>query len=43
MNLEIKEKIGSESTMGEVLDVYPGARRALFKKYHIGGCSGCGF
>ena len=33
MNIETKEKIGSESTMGEVLDVYPGARRALFKKY----------
>ena len=43
MNIETKEKISSESTMGEVLDVYPGARRALFKKYHIGGCSGCGF
>ena len=22
---------------------YPGARRALFRKYHIGGCSSCGF
>tara|TARA_B100001123_G_scaffold69172_1_gene77314 strand:- start:182 stop:775 length:594 start_codon:yes stop_codon:yes gene_type:complete len=43
MNIETKEKIGSKSTMGEVLDVYPGARRALFQKYHIGGCSGCGF
>jgi rhodanese-related sulfurtransferase len=26
-----------------VLSVFPGARRALFQKYHIGGCSGCGF
>lgn len=43
MNVERNEAIGSESTMGEVLDVYPGARRALFQKYHIGGCSGCGF
>ena len=43
MNIETKEAIGPESSMGEVLSVYPGARRALFQKYHIGGCSGCGF
>lgn len=30
-------------TMAELLDVYPGAQRALFKQYHIGGCSSCGF
>jgi len=35
--------IGSNSTMAEVLEVFPGARRALFRKYHIGGCSSCGF
>ena len=29
--------------MAEVLVAYPGARRALFRKYHIGGCSSCGF
>ena len=29
--------------MRELLEVYPGAQRALFKKYHIGGCSSCGF
>ena len=29
--------------MAEVLAAYPGARRALFRKYHIGGCSSCGF
>ncbi len=29
--------------MAEVLAAYPGARRALFKKYHIGGCASCGF
>lgn len=29
--------------MREVLALYPGARRALFRKYHIGGCSSCGF
>jgi len=32
-----------ESTMEEVLDAFPGARRALFRKYHLGGCSSCGF
>jgi rhodanese-related sulfurtransferase len=31
------------STMVEVLGGYPGAQRALFRKYHIGGCSSCGF
>lgn len=29
--------------MAEVLAVFPGAQRALFRKYHIGGCSSCGF
>lgn len=29
--------------MGELLEAYPGAQRALFRKYHIGGCSSCGF
>jgi rhodanese-related sulfurtransferase len=32
-----------QSTLQEVLAAYPGARRALFRKYHIGGCSSCGF
>lgn len=29
--------------MREVLELYPGAQRALFRRYHIGGCSNCGF
>ena len=29
--------------MREVLEVFPGAQRALFRKYHIGGCASCGF
>lgn len=29
--------------MREVLQVYSGAQRALFRQYHIGGCSSCGF
>ena len=30
-------------TMGELLQAFPSARRALFKGYHIGGCASCGF
>ena len=30
-------------TMRELLEQYPGAQRAMFRKYHIGGCSSCGF
>ncbi len=30
-------------SLREVLAVYPGARRALFRKYHVGGCASCGF
>ena len=37
------ETIGPQSTMQEVLEVYPGAQRALFRRYHIGGCASCGF
>jgi len=29
--------------MREVLEHFPGAQRALFRRYHIGGCSSCGF
>jgi rhodanese-related sulfurtransferase len=36
-------KVSGDSTMAEVLARYPGAQRALFRKYHIGGCSSCGF
>ena len=30
-------------TMQQVTKVFPSAQRALFQKYHIGGCSSCGF
>ena len=30
-------------TMKALLVQFPGAQRALFRKYHIGGCSSCGF
>ena len=37
------ENLSAGSAMREVLDAYPGAQRALFRRYHIGGCSHCGF
>jgi len=30
-------------TMQELLQALPGAQRALFRLYHIGGCASCGF
>jgi rhodanese-related sulfurtransferase len=36
-------EIGANSPMRDVLEKFPGAQRALFRKYHIGGCSSCGF
>ncbi|MBI2899035.1 MAG: DUF971 domain-containing protein [Planctomycetes bacterium] len=35
--------ITSQSTMAEVLEKYPGAKSALFRRYHVGGCSDCGY
>lgn len=29
--------------MSRVEELFPGARRALFTRYHIGGCASCGF
>jgi rhodanese-related sulfurtransferase len=29
--------------MSDLLQEFPGAQRALFRAYHIGGCSSCGF
>ncbi|HVV00467.1 MAG TPA: rhodanese-like domain-containing protein, partial [Verrucomicrobiae bacterium] len=35
--------ITAQSKMADVLAEYPGAQRALFRRYHIGGCSSCAF
>lgn len=35
--------INPHSPMHDVLEMFPGAQRALFRRYHIGGCSSCGF
>lgn len=36
-------KIDPAMTMEQILQVAPSAQRALFQRYHIGGCSSCGF
>jgi len=41
--LSSPETITPQSTMRQVLEAYPGAQRALFRKFHIGGCSSCAF
>jgi rhodanese-related sulfurtransferase len=43
MSTQTGHDIRPSSTMEEILRSYPGAQRALFRKYHIGGCSSCGF
>ena len=35
--------ITSDTSMEEILRAYPSAQRALFQRYHVGGCSSCGF
>jgi rhodanese-related sulfurtransferase len=41
--MTITKSILPESPMSAVLENFPGAQRALFRRYHIGGCSSCGF
>src|SRR5471032_2766427 len=36
-------EINLQSPMSAVLENFPGAQRAMFRRYHIGGCSSCGF
>ena len=38
-----RRAITGDSMMGEVLEAYPSAQRALFGRYHIGGCDSCGY
>ncbi|HET6407735.1 MAG TPA: rhodanese-like domain-containing protein, partial [Chthoniobacteraceae bacterium] len=35
--------LSPDITMRDLVAQYPGAQRALFRAYHIGGCSSCGF
>jgi rhodanese-related sulfurtransferase len=43
MSALAQSQLRPEMPMAEVMSAYPGARRALFAKYHIGGCRSCGF
>lgn len=43
MTVSVEVTIGPDSPMRDVLEAFPGAQRALFRRYHIGGCSSCGF
>ena len=36
-------QIRPDMTMETILGIAPAAQRALFQRYHIGGCSSCGF
>ena len=35
--------ITADTPMGQIMSALPGARRALFSRYHLGGCQSCGF
>ncbi len=44
MSVEEKQAhLAPDMPMQRVLEVMPGAQRALFRRYHIGGCSSCAF
>jgi rhodanese-related sulfurtransferase len=36
-------QIRPSMTMEEIMVIAPAAQRALFQRYHVGGCSSCGF
>jgi rhodanese-related sulfurtransferase len=37
------DDLSGDWRMDQVLKVFPAAQRALFQRYHIGGCSSCGY
>jgi rhodanese-related sulfurtransferase len=41
--MNLTQMIDPNITMRELLEQFPGAQRAMFRRYHIGGCSSCGF
>ena len=36
-------EISSGNTMEEILNAYPSAKLGLFRRYHVGGCTACGY
>ncbi|MSR63789.1 MAG: rhodanese-like domain-containing protein [Planctomycetes bacterium] len=43
MTTQSAPPIRPDQTMAEILGNYPSAKRALFQRYHVGGCSSCAF
>ena len=43
LNTALGPEIKKDMTMGDIITHYPSAKRALFQKYHVGGCSSCGY
>ncbi|HEX4121313.1 MAG TPA: rhodanese-like domain-containing protein [Verrucomicrobiae bacterium] len=39
----MNEPLDKSAPMKRVLEIFPGAQRALFRRYHIGGCASCAF
>ena len=39
----VASPLSPHTTMADLQAAIPGARRALFSRYHIGGCQSCGF
>jgi rhodanese-related sulfurtransferase len=39
----MSETLHPQTTMRRALEIFPGAQRALFRRWHIGGCASCGF
>ena len=37
------DELNVDSAMGEIMQALPGAKRALFARYHLGGCQSCAF
>ena len=37
------DELTAESRMGLIMETLPGAKRALFARYHLGGCQSCAF
>ncbi|HEX6883225.1 MAG TPA: rhodanese-like domain-containing protein [Planctomycetota bacterium] len=43
MSTQTAPPIRPDMTMAEIQRHYPSARRALFQRYHVGGCSSCAY
>jgi rhodanese-related sulfurtransferase len=39
----MSDTLNPQTTMRRALEIFPGAQRALFRRWHIGGCASCGF